>query len=324
MADLGQTKDPAELVTGSPAGLRTLARELYQLAGQFDNTANGLGHLDPGGSWGGSAGNAFQNYFAEEPVRWRRAADSFRTTAESLNGYAGTLEWAQGQAGEAIRQWDADDRDTARDTLSRAREQVESAASTADGRVDGARDAAPEAPRLAARNPLGANEQTVPTVYIDADRHPETARHVREAQTGSTWRGDKETHGAPHPSTVTIDRPGAKQNRKDSLRGIPTKRGYDRDEYPPAMFDEGGKGASVKYIDPSDNRGAGSSMRHQLDALELDDGERVNIVVINEDENEPDDEPDEPDEPDDGGDDGDDGGDGGDDGGGDDGDDGGN
>jgi hypothetical protein len=31
----------------------------------------------------------------------------------------------------------------------------------------------------------------------------------------------------------------------------------DRDEYPPAMFNEGG-GASVRKINPSDNRGAGA------------------------------------------------------------------
>ncbi len=30
----------------------------------------------------------------------------------------------------------------------------------------------------------------------------------------------------------------------------PSKAGYDRDEYPPAMFKEGGKGASVRYISP--------------------------------------------------------------------------
>jgi len=30
------------------------------------------------------------------------------------------------------------------------------------------------------------------------------------------------------------------------LRGIPTKKGFDRDEYPPAMSDEGGKGADVR------------------------------------------------------------------------------
>jgi hypothetical protein len=29
---------------------------------------------------------------------------------------------------------------------------------------------------------------------------------------------------------------------------FPTQRGYDRDEYPPAMTDEGGKGASVRYV----------------------------------------------------------------------------
>jgi hypothetical protein len=31
-------------------------------------------------------------------------------------------------------------------------------------------------------------------------------------------------------------------NRRESLRGIPTKKGYDRDEYPPAMTDEGQEG----------------------------------------------------------------------------------
>jgi hypothetical protein len=36
--------------------------------------------------------------------------------------------------------------------------------------------------------------------------------------------------------------------------------GLNRDEYPPAMLEEGGTGSSVCGIDPSDNRGAGSSM----------------------------------------------------------------
>jgi len=51
----------------------------------------------------------------------------------------------------------------------------------------------------------------------------------------------------------------------------------DRDEFPMAMFKEGGKGASVRYIDPSDNRGAGSSIAHALSGY--DDGTRVKIVV---------------------------------------------
>ena len=40
-----------------------------------------------------------------------------------------------------------------------------------------------------------------------------------------------------------------------------------------AMFKEGGEGASVRYIDPSDNRGAGSSIGNALYALP--DGKRI-------------------------------------------------
>lgn len=50
----------------------------------------------------------------------------------------------------------------------------------------------------------------------------------------------------------------AKNNRKESLKGIKTQAGMDRDEYPRSMFKEGGKGASVKLITSSDNRGSGA------------------------------------------------------------------
>uniref|UniRef100_A0A931CZZ2 RHS domain-containing protein n=1 Tax=Pseudomonas chaetocerotis TaxID=2758695 RepID=A0A931CZZ2_9PSED len=75
----------------------------------------------------------------------------------------------------------------------------------------------------------------------------------------------------------TINRAGAARNRKSSLSGYPTKKGKDRDEFPMAMFKEGGKGASVRYIDPSDNRGAGSSISHALDPYP--DGTTVKITV---------------------------------------------
>lgn len=35
------------------------------------------------------------------------------------------------------------------------------------------------------------------------------------------------------------------------------------------MFEEGGTGASVRPVSPSDNRGAGSSMGHQLDGTKI-------------------------------------------------------
>ncbi|MFI0220059.1 putative T7SS-secreted protein [Streptomyces lydicus] len=115
-------------------------------------------------------------------------------------------------------------------------------------------------------------------VIIDKVKYPETAQHVEEAQSGISWRGD-ERREQQQPSDLTIDRDGADDNRKVSLRGIP-RRGaqkLDRDEYPPAMFEEGGMGASVKYIDSSDNRGAGRSMGNQVKGL--NNGDRVTVVT---------------------------------------------
>jgi hypothetical protein len=67
-----------------------------------------------------------------------------------------------------------------------------------------------------------------------------------------------------HARILHIRRYEHTANRRVSLEGIPTKRGYHRDEYPPAMSDEGGKGASVRYITISENTSAGSVMGHQL------------------------------------------------------------
>jgi hypothetical protein len=58
---------------------------------------------------------------------------------------------------------------------------------------------------------------------------------------------------------------------------VPTKKGYDRDEWPMAMCEEGGTGANVKYISPSDNRGAGSWVSNQLD--KYPDGTTVEFEV---------------------------------------------
>lgn len=52
---------------------------------------------------------------------------------------------------------------------------------------------------------------------------------------------------AGEAALLHIDRSGADQNREESLRGIPTRSGYDRDEYPPAVSSEGGSGADVRY-----------------------------------------------------------------------------
>jgi hypothetical protein len=103
------------------------------------------------------------------------------------------------------------------------------------------------------------------TLEFPADRYPETAKHIEKAMdTGES-------------KICTIDRDHADENRKESLKDIPTKSGYDRDEWPMAMCKEGGDGADIAYIHPSDNRGAGAWVSNQLDTFP--DGTRVEFIV---------------------------------------------
>ena len=112
--------------------------------------------------------------------------------------------------------------------------------------------------------PAAGSGKVSKVVIVDGKKYPESAKHIRDAQ------------AAGHPKVLTIHRPGTKGNRKASLKGIPTKPGKDRDEYPPAMFKEGGQGASVRHIASSDNQGAGASIGNQ--ARGLPNGARVLIV----------------------------------------------
>ena len=102
-------------------------------------------------------------------------------------------------------------------------------------------------------------------VSLSRSKYPESAKHIEDAI------------GNGHPDTLTIDRGGAKTNRSQSLKGTERVPGKDRDEYPPAMFKEGGAGASVRPISRSDNRGAGSTIGHQL--RPYSDGTKVKIVI---------------------------------------------
>ena len=79
---------------------------------------------------------------------------------------------------------------------------------------------------------------------------------------------------------MTIDRGGASARRKASLKDVDTVPGFDRDEYPPAMSKEGGKGASVKLIKPSDNRGSGASISSQL--RKYPNGTKYRIIITDE------------------------------------------
>jgi len=107
------------------------------------------------------------------------------------------------------------------------------------------------------------------TIWVlDAARYPGTATHVAEAI--ANGQADILTIGDPADSAA---------RGRAALRGIPTSPGFDRDEFPPKKFEEGGRDAHVDYVVPSDNRGAGSSMGRQLRGFP--EGTRVRVEIRN-------------------------------------------
>jgi RHS repeat-associated protein len=109
---LGQTTDPAELIHGDPGSLRQAASRLREFSAAFGETAGGLAGLDTG-HWTGAAAEAFRAKYAPQPGRWRDASGGCADGAGALESYAGTVEWAQGQARQAIDVYESGQRATA-------------------------------------------------------------------------------------------------------------------------------------------------------------------------------------------------------------------
>jgi hypothetical protein len=95
-------------------------------------------------------------------------------------------------------------------------------------------------------------------------KYPNMRRHFR----GALRRG--------WPRRLVVDRQGADARRERLLRDIPTREGFDRDEYPPAVGRRRGPGlergrnprgwkADVRYVPSSENRSHGASLGGQLE-----------------------------------------------------------
>ncbi|MCX4664857.1 putative T7SS-secreted protein [Streptomyces uncialis] len=104
--DLGQSDDKTRLVYGSPSKLRSTAAHLKDLQKAFDSVGKGLGGLDSS-ALKGQAADAFRTTVKIEPPKWFKAADACEKAAGALEAFAGTVEWAQGQAQTAIDTWKA-------------------------------------------------------------------------------------------------------------------------------------------------------------------------------------------------------------------------
>jgi hypothetical protein len=171
MTELGETRDPRALVPGDPDAIAANAVALRQRAADAGNAGDGLRSIDTG-AWTGPAAERFHDKFSYEPGRWFTAADAMQAGAGGLDDYVATLRWAQGQAADAIRLWNAGqavtqqarsryesappttpfqdpgeaDRSSAQQMLTTARDQVRSVDTDGGGTSDGAADSTADNP----------------------------------------------------------------------------------------------------------------------------------------------------------------------------------
>ncbi|MFD7918150.1 putative T7SS-secreted protein [Streptomyces sp. NPDC059740] len=153
MTDLGDTQKPEDLIPGNPHSLYEAEGALLRYASLLWEAGKGLSKVNTSDGWSGDAADAFRAAFDGQPTEWIKAGDAFREAASALDRYISTLEWAQGQASQAIREWNAgeDYHETAQHTLSSARSQLESAGSVAARAIGKARDQAPPKPGFLSR-----------------------------------------------------------------------------------------------------------------------------------------------------------------------------
>jgi hypothetical protein len=122
----------------------------------------------------------------------------------------------------------------------------------------GSTPAAPARPRSSCTRP-----QTITSIVFSAMRYPNIRQHFLAAVRRGWTR------------TLVLNRVGASARRARLLRGVPTRPGFDRDEYPPAVGRGQGPGlqrgvspigwmADVRYVPSAENRSHGSSLGSKL------------------------------------------------------------
>src|SRR5687768_8523781 len=65
---------------------------------------------------------------------------------------------------------------------------------------------------------------SVQRLVFSAAKYPNIRRHFRRAVLRRGW-----------PLRLVVNRPGADERRDRLMRDVPTRDGFDRDEYPPAV-----------------------------------------------------------------------------------------
>jgi RHS repeat-associated protein len=105
---------------------------------------------------------------------------------------------------------------------------------------------------------------------------------VKEVTLSRKLHGEAAVHAedairAGKPDILTIDRSAAAANRRASTGPLEVVPGKHLDEYPPAMFQEGGAGASVRPVNPRDNMAAGACIGNACRGLP--NGAQIRIKI---------------------------------------------
>ncbi|OXM66396.1 putative T7SS-secreted protein [Amycolatopsis vastitatis] len=101
-AQLGQTDDPAKLVHGDAGALKAAAGHLAKFGAAFGKTADGLRRIDTA-HWTGEAADKFRAQYRQHPTQWSDAAEACTRASAALTAFGDVVQWAQQQAGEAVR-----------------------------------------------------------------------------------------------------------------------------------------------------------------------------------------------------------------------------
>ncbi|WP_433620944.1 putative T7SS-secreted protein [Nocardia sp. CA-120079] len=106
--ELGQTKDPKELIRGDPSAIHDAAEALGKMGDSIGQTGDALRTVNTA-DWTGTAAEEFHTEFAKQPKLWWEGSDAMHKASDVLNSWYYEVTAAQTKAADAIARWDAAD-----------------------------------------------------------------------------------------------------------------------------------------------------------------------------------------------------------------------
>jgi len=114
-------------------------------------------------------------------------------------------------------------------------------------------------------NSSGSSDGTAKTTDCERRGEPVAVTYSRaEYPNISDHISDAQRKG--YPRVMRVNRVGTDERRDELLEGIPTRRDFQRDEYPPALgrTDSTARAASVRLVPSGENSSSGASLGAQL------------------------------------------------------------